>query len=224
MYSWECTSIQPKTKFWGSPEPWENSQTPTEAYMWSIQVHDGPQLNTITKALQNHNIAYKWGHPTKLSIDRNRRSFYYNSLEAGLNLLNEWGIIPDPPPTSNSRNAPGPIPPLWHKSNRNFQPKFWRVPHPLKNPATYPPSECSAAAEPNLFELIPLQQNMQLYTSTSSCKSLYLLFLVSVCLHVFLYSSLQLFPRPLCNSYTELMTTKPTDEELTSCLSRAKSR
>lgn len=82
------------------------------------------QLNTIKKALHNHNIGYKWGHPPKLMVDRNGRSYTITSLESGLTLLNKWGIIPDPLPPSVSQKASGPVPPLWHKSNHKFHPKF----------------------------------------------------------------------------------------------------
>lgn len=56
-------------------------------------------LNTITKEPRNHNIMYRWGYPTKLSITRDGRTHVVNSLEKGLSLLEEWKIIPEQEPS-----------------------------------------------------------------------------------------------------------------------------
>lgn len=104
------------------PDPYESVLIFTDLSNFTVDLRH--QLNIITKALQNHNIGYKWGHPTKLSVDKNGRSVTITSLESGLALLKEWGIIPDPQPPSSSWMIQGPVTPLWHKANHNFQPKF----------------------------------------------------------------------------------------------------
>lgn len=65
-------------------------------------------LNTFTKVLRNHNITYRWGYPTKLSVTREGHTHVVNSLEKGLSLLEEWNILPAPEPTT-----PKPVDPVW---------------------------------------------------------------------------------------------------------------
>lgn len=68
-------------------------------------------LNTITKVLRNHNIMYRWGYPTKLSITRDGRTHVVNSLEKGLSLLEEWKIIPEQEP--GTTRSPRSVEPEW---------------------------------------------------------------------------------------------------------------
>lgn len=53
------------------------------------------QLSTITKALQNHKIPYKWGFPTKLLITHQNKTHVVRTLSMGLTLLRNWHIIPE---------------------------------------------------------------------------------------------------------------------------------
>lgn len=68
-------------------------------------------LNTITKVLRNHNIPYRWGYPTKISIIKQDKTFVVDSLDKGISLLKEWNILPNPEdegsPTTN-RRSPNP--------------------------------------------------------------------------------------------------------------------
>lgn len=50
-------------------------------------------LATITKPLRNHQIPYKWGHPVKLIIMKDSKSYTVRSLEEGLTLLRQWNIL-----------------------------------------------------------------------------------------------------------------------------------
>lgn len=50
-------------------------------------------LNSLTKALRNHNISYRWGFPTKLIITKQNREFTVDSLDKGISLLREWEIL-----------------------------------------------------------------------------------------------------------------------------------
>lgn len=56
------------------------------------------QLATITKALQNHKITYKWGFPIKLLITHQNKTHAVRTLPAGLKLLKTWPIIPEEAP------------------------------------------------------------------------------------------------------------------------------
>lgn len=68
-------------------------------------------LNTITKALRNHHITYRWGYPTKLTVTKDGRTHLVNSLEKGLSLLKEWKIIPEQETTS--AKMPRSVEPAW---------------------------------------------------------------------------------------------------------------
>lgn len=56
------------------------------------------QLSTLTKALQNHKIPYKWGFPTKLLITHQNKTQAVRTLSAGLKILKTWCIIPEEEP------------------------------------------------------------------------------------------------------------------------------
>lgn len=61
------------------------------------------KLLTITKALRNHNISYRWGTPSKLTVTHLDKTINIFSLEAGLKFLKEWGILPTDKPMENRR-------------------------------------------------------------------------------------------------------------------------
>lgn len=65
------------------------------------------RLNTVTKELRNHKIAYRWGYTTKITITKENHTYAVTSLEKGIALLKEWGILLDPdgenPTTSTPR-------------------------------------------------------------------------------------------------------------------------
>lgn len=73
------------------------------------------QLATITKALQNHHIQYKWGFPTKLLITYQSKTHAVRTLQAGLQLLRLWRIIPEETP------RPPPSPPLQMEADWSLQ-------------------------------------------------------------------------------------------------------
>ena len=52
------------------------------------------QLKTVTKALNNHKIPYKWGHPATLLITSNGKTIIISKPLDGLRLLHSWGILP----------------------------------------------------------------------------------------------------------------------------------
>lgn len=57
---------------------------------------------TITKPLNNHMILYQWGFPTKKMVTENGVKHNIFTVEEGLQLLHTWGIIPDPPTSTQS--------------------------------------------------------------------------------------------------------------------------
>ncbi|XP_040190604.1 uncharacterized protein LOC120922368 [Rana temporaria] len=52
------------------------------------------QLKTVTKALNNHKIPYKWRHPATLLITSNGKTIIISKPLDGLRLLHSWGILP----------------------------------------------------------------------------------------------------------------------------------
>ena len=72
-------------------------------------------LNTVTKVLRNHRIIYRWGYPTKLSVTKDNRTFTITSLERGLDLLRDWGILPEIDEGSTSDRNPRRIEPEWRQ-------------------------------------------------------------------------------------------------------------
>lgn len=72
------------------------------------------QLSTITKALRNHKIEYRWKQPSKLLIQKNDTYHTITSVEQGIKLLHAWGIIPEPTPPIGAKKNPEKLTPQWH--------------------------------------------------------------------------------------------------------------
>lgn len=96
------------------PDPYTNIQIYADLSKYNLDLHR--QLNMVTKTLCNNNITYKWKHPTKLIVERNGASFTTASLEKGLSLLGEWGIIPTQAPQAGAHILPDKLPPYWFNS------------------------------------------------------------------------------------------------------------
>lgn len=75
------------------PELYPAIQVFTELSQYTMQKHKS--LISVTKALQNHNIVYRWGYPTKLTITCEGKSSVITSLQEGLALLCSWDILPE---------------------------------------------------------------------------------------------------------------------------------
>ena len=52
-------------------------------------------LNPITKILRNHKLIYRWGFPTKLSVEKDNMSHTIHTLEDGLKILKKWNLLPN---------------------------------------------------------------------------------------------------------------------------------
>ena len=70
-------------------------------------------LNTITKALRNHNIVYKWGFPAKLMVTKDGAPHVITSPSKGFKLLQKWKILPEDSPPTDSLNTLGRVSPDW---------------------------------------------------------------------------------------------------------------
>lgn len=75
------------------PAQYQNLQFFADLSQYTLQ--KGMNLNSVNKILCNHKIIYRWGYPTKLSITKDNRNYTVSSLEKGLDLLWEWGVLPD---------------------------------------------------------------------------------------------------------------------------------
>lgn len=52
-------------------------------------------LETITKALRNHKIPHKWKYQATLSITHNGTTKTITTMEEGIGILRQWGVLPD---------------------------------------------------------------------------------------------------------------------------------
>lgn len=64
----------------------------------SLQTHLGHPQTAKYNHKDNNTIPYKLKHPIRLIVEYNGKLFNFTSLEKGLSLLGEWGIIPYPDP------------------------------------------------------------------------------------------------------------------------------
>lgn len=82
-------------------------------------------LATVTKALRNHKIMYRWKYPATLSVTHNGRYVSLTTVEEGMQALRQWGILPEPPLNELHRNRPDTQLPDWQvvfrkrSSNKN---------------------------------------------------------------------------------------------------------
>ena len=77
-------------------------------------------LGTITKALRNHDISYKWGFPTKLIITYREKSFNVDSVDRGIALLKTWEILPVPREEDKPTSHNNAVTPVWKQvTHRN---------------------------------------------------------------------------------------------------------
>lgn len=93
------------------PHPYGNIQMFTDLSKYTLDLRR--KLNTITKALRNHKIEYKWRQPSKLIITKDGSTHVVSSLEGGLDLLRTWSIIPDPPQPQDQVKQPLRAPSPW---------------------------------------------------------------------------------------------------------------
>lgn len=75
------------------PPQYQTLQFYADLSQYTLKKRKG--LITITKALRNHGITYRWGYPTKLTITKDGDVRTVDTLERGLALLKEWKIISD---------------------------------------------------------------------------------------------------------------------------------
>ena len=95
------------------PAPYSNLQFYTDLSQYTLQKRRN--LVTITKALRNHKLSYKWGFPTELIVTKDDKDYVIDSMAKGLALLQSWEIVPEPQP------------PPHHKSNIGGMEQEWRT-------------------------------------------------------------------------------------------------
>lgn len=77
------------------PPPYSDIQLFADLSQFTLQMRR--QLKTVTKALSNHKITYKWRHPATILTTYNGKHFAISTIEDGMQLLQTWGIIVDLP-------------------------------------------------------------------------------------------------------------------------------
>lgn len=77
------------------PEPFTGLQLYPDLSQHTLQLRR--QLKTVTKALNNHKLIYKWRHPATLVVTRNGTHHTISNIQDGMKLLHSWGIIPELP-------------------------------------------------------------------------------------------------------------------------------
>lgn len=77
-------------------------------------------MKTLTKALNNHKIPYKWHHPATVIVTKNGATHTVTNIDNGLLLLQSCGIIHDLPNTMMQHNVKPQKP--------GFQQKGLRIP------------------------------------------------------------------------------------------------
>lgn len=82
------------------PERFSRLQVYADLSQYTLQKRKS--LLPITKALRNHEIVYRWGFPTKLTVTYNNTTTVITSLDEGLALLRSWDILPTQEPASGS--------------------------------------------------------------------------------------------------------------------------
>lgn len=75
------------------PERYAHLQFYADVSQYTIQFRK--RMSTLTKALRHHKIAYKWGYPSKLIINKNNSTFVITTPDQGASLLKTWNIDPD---------------------------------------------------------------------------------------------------------------------------------
>lgn len=97
------------------PSPYTNLQFYADLSQFTLQKRRN--LNTLTKALRNHNLSYKWGFPTKLIVTKEGVEYVMESMAKGLALLNSWGIIPEAQPQNQRQSGRSSPNPEWRTVN-----------------------------------------------------------------------------------------------------------
>ena len=81
------------------PAPYADIQMYADLFQHTLQLRR--QLSTVTKALANHKITYKWRHPATILVTHNGIPHTVSTIEGGTKLLLSWGIIPELPKAHN---------------------------------------------------------------------------------------------------------------------------
>lgn len=83
-------------------------------------------LNTISKALRNHKITYKWGFPTKLIITKDGKEYVVDTLTKGMQLLQRWQIIAEDSPKVHVSRSPEQLTDEWNLvTSKNSRKHTW---------------------------------------------------------------------------------------------------
>lgn len=102
--------------------PTQNAELQLYADLSQYTLMKRRNLTTVTKALRNHEITYKWGYPSKLTVTEDGSSYTIDSLEKGISLLRSWSILPAESTHPSIARSPDSVPPKWkvvtHKNAR----------------------------------------------------------------------------------------------------------
>lgn len=71
------------------------------------------KLVPLTKVSHNHNVIYCWGFPAKLLVTWERKRYTVLSVEAGMQLAEQWGLLPAEQQPDDA--SPAKVYPMWNK-------------------------------------------------------------------------------------------------------------
>lgn len=72
------------------------------------------KLVPLTKFYRNHNVVYHWGFPAKLLVTWKQKNFTVLTVEAGMHLVEKWGLLPAEHQNQSECASPTKVDPLWN--------------------------------------------------------------------------------------------------------------
>uniref|UniRef100_A0A8C5Q945 Uncharacterized protein n=1 Tax=Leptobrachium leishanense TaxID=445787 RepID=A0A8C5Q945_9ANUR len=73
------------------------------------------EFSSFTKILRDHNMAYRWGFPTKILLWREGALHVIPDPLAGMRLLTEWKVVSEFTPPRVESSSPLKVSPEWHR-------------------------------------------------------------------------------------------------------------
>lgn len=98
---------------WESPLPKPYNGISSYADLSKHTMQARTKLVSFTKLYLNHNVIYCWGFPAKLLVTWECRNYTLFSVEEGMNLAKQWGLLPTDEQSSPPKASLSRVEPLW---------------------------------------------------------------------------------------------------------------